>query len=234
MASRSAQRGKWLRLGALAGLAAVAVAPCIAAAKSDVLDQPSPLTPPLNFGIVPSDTALVTASPDDRSRALDCMSMAIAYEAAGQPVAGQQAVGQVILNRMRDPHFPNTVCGVVFQGSARLTGCQFTFTCDGSFRRRLADATLITARDIARTVMSGIAPDRVAGATHYHADYVQPYWAASGLRVARIGAHVFYRMPGEVLRTMAAAKSSTMAQAAPGSRAVFAPWGLPIGGAGQR
>lgn len=204
------------------------------------------------------DIALTVPGLDDRGRALDCMSMAIAYEAAGQPVAGQQAVGQVILNRMRDPRFPKTVCGVVFQGSERVTGCQFTFTCDGSFRRRLADTTVITARSIAEMVMSGVAPDRVAGATHYHADYVLPYWAASGLPVARIGAHIFYRMPGDVLRAAAAAnltraepdvaamqrlaglrhwpaRGVTLAQAAPlASPAIFAPWGLPVGGVSQR
>jgi spore germination cell wall hydrolase CwlJ-like protein len=160
------------------------------------------------------------------------MSMAIAYEAAGQPVAGQEAVGQVILNRLRDPRFPKTVCGVVYQGSERMTGCQFTFTCDGSFRRRLADTTLVTARSIAETVMNGAAPDRVAGATHYHADYVLPYWAASGLRVARIGAHIFYRMPGNGLPAVEAAKLTRTEPAAP--RAVFAPWGLPVYGAAQR
>jgi spore germination cell wall hydrolase CwlJ-like protein len=160
------------------------------------------------------------------------MSEAIAYEAADQPVAGQEEVGQVILNRMRDPRFPKTVCGVVFQGSERLTGCQFTFTCDGSFRRRLADTTLVTARSIAETVMDGVAPDRVAGATHYHANYVQPYWAASGLRVAQIGAHIFYRMPGDGLPVAQAANLTRTAPAAP--RAVFAPWGLPVEGAAQR
>lgn len=132
----------------------------------------------------------------DRGRALDCLTLAIAYEAGNQPLAGQQAVGEVILNRVRDARFPKSVCGVVFAGSERLTGCQFTFTCDGSIRRRLSDATMLTARGVAASVLDGLAPDRVGGATHYHADYVLPYWAWSGTRVARIGAHIFYRMPG--------------------------------------
>ena len=136
------------------------------------------------------------ASGDDRSRALDCMSLAIAYEAAGQPIAGQQAVGQVILNRVRDPHRPKTVCGVVFQGSERRTGCQFTFACDGSLHRRVSTETLLTARSVAAAVLAGVAPDHVGGATNYHADYVTPLWAATGRRVAQIGAHIFYAMPG--------------------------------------
>lgn len=152
---------------------------------------------------VPMFSGVVEADPvgaDDHTRALDCLSMAIAYEAAGQPVAGQQAVGQVVLNRVRDPRFPKTVCGVVFQGSSRSTGCQFTFACDGSFRRRMSEATLLTARTIAQDVLDGVAPDRVGGATHYHADYVQPYWASYGRQVTKIGAHIFYRMPGDQLQ----------------------------------
>jgi spore germination cell wall hydrolase CwlJ-like protein len=219
----------------------------------------SPLAVPM-FAATPTD-ALATPALGDRDRALNCMSMAIAYEAAGQPVEGQQAVGQVILNRMRAARFPKTVCGVVFQGSDRVTGCQFTFTCDGSFRRRLAETTLMTARNIAATVLDGLAPDRVGGATHYHADYVLPYWASSGQRVARIGAHIFYRMPGDAGRTAEAALLTraepampalmrlspsrgfrsrhgarlgmALAQATPvAAHSLFAPWGLPL--AGQR
>jgi hypothetical protein len=239
---------------------AVAAAPCVASAQDASLTEPvpqvaaGPLVVPLFGPAAPNDAPLALGL-DDRGRALDCMSMAIAYEAAGQPVAGQEAVGQVILNRLRAARFPKTVCGVVFQGSERLTGCQFTFTCDGSFRRRLADTTLITARSIAATVLDGIAPDRVAGATHYHADYVLPYWAASGQRVARIGAHIFYRMPGDAghagqaalltqaepelpaLRRLPGRRKWSrlglqLAQAAPAApHAMFAPWGLPVGAA---
>ncbi len=152
----------------------------------------APAAVPL-FGGPAIDAAPVA---DSRDRALDCMSLAIAYEAAGQPVSGQEAVGQVILNRTRDARFPKTVCGVVFQGSSRSTGCQFSFACDGSYNRRMSDTTLTLARSIAQTVLDGAVPDHVAGATHYHADYVLPYWAATGQQVARIGAHIFYRMPG--------------------------------------
>ncbi len=228
------------------------MAPGVASAQEASLPDPVPQVAvgPLAVPMFAGDTS-ISLGLDDRGRALDCMSMAIAYEAAGQPVAGQEAVGQVILNRLRAARFPKTVCGVVFQGSERLTGCQFTFTCDGSFRRRLADTTLLTARSIAATVLDGIAPDRVAGATHYHADYVLPYWAASGQRVARIGAHIFYRMPGDAGRAMRVASLtqaepemaafrrfaghrhlSRLAQIAPAApHAMFAPWGLPVGAA---
>jgi spore germination cell wall hydrolase CwlJ-like protein len=188
-----------------------------------------------------------------RSRALDCLTMAIAYEAGQEPVAGQQAVAQVILNRTRVARFPSSVCGVVFEGSQRTTGCQFTFTCDGSIRRRLRETTLESARIAAWSVLSGQAPDRVNGATHYHANYVNPYWADTGTRVARIGAHIFYRMPGDAavsaatprsgeesaLAAFAASRVQVRAvprvrqSTAPGAtRRMFAPWGVPIAAAG--
>jgi len=133
----------------------------------------------------------------DRARAVDSMTAAIAYEAGYEPLAGQEAVAQVILNRVRQPHFPKTVCGVVFDGSYRRTGCQFTFTCDGSLGRHLRPAVMDRARAVAVSAIDGLTPDRVAGATHYHANYVNPYWASSGMITARIGAHLFYRMPGD-------------------------------------
>jgi hypothetical protein len=131
------------------------------------------------------------------ARAIDCMTAAIAYEAGYEPLAGQEAVAQVILNRVRHPRFPKTVCGVVFDGSYRRTGCQFTFTCDGSLGRHLRPAVMDRARAVAVSAIDGLTPDRVAGATHYHANYVNPYWASSGMITARIGAHLFYRMPGD-------------------------------------
>lgn len=192
---------------------------------------------------------------NDRQRAVDCMTAAIAYEAGNQPLSGQEAVAQVILNRMRHPRFPKTVCGVVFSGSERATGCQFTFTCDGSIYRRLRAETFATARAVALSVIDGLSPDRVHGATHYHADYVLPYWAAQGTAVAKIGAHIFYRMPGDggpgagdpvttsgeppvaLLSRIAArgGRRTTPAPtvtrtAAPAARALFAPWGLPVNG----
>ena len=129
-------------------------------------------------------------------RALQCLTLAIAYEAGFEPLEGKQAVGEVIINRAHNPAYPKSVCGVVFQGSARRTGCQFTFTCDGSLYRSLNPAVLYKAREVARGILAGKIAPQVDGATHYHANYVSPYWAPSLIRVGRIGAHIFYRSPG--------------------------------------
>lgn len=199
------------------------------------------------------DVDSLSAASTTEGRALDCLTMAIAYEAGQEPIAGQQAVAQVILNRTRVARFPSSVCGVVFDGSQRTTGCQFTFTCDGSIRRRLRDTTLLTARMAALSVLTGQAPDRVNGATHYHASYVNPYWADTGTRVAQIGAHIFYRMPGDAagsspaslsgeapaLAALAASrvKGRSVPRApvrvAPGAtQRMFAPWGVPMAAGG--
>mgnify|MGYP002651867651 CR=1 FL=1 len=124
---------------------------------------------------------------------LRCMTLAIAYEAGNEPLAGQQAVAEVILNRLAHPAFPKSVCGVVFQGWRRSTGCQFTFTCDGALHRRLQSRTFLAARAVAEEALSGRPSRRVPGALNYHADYVRPYWAPTLDRVAKLGAHIFYR-----------------------------------------
>ena len=136
------------------------------------------------------------ATGEDRARAIQCMATAIAYEAGYEPLEGQQAVAEVILNRARSGAFAKTVCGVVFTGSERRTGCQFSFTCDGSMRRRLPEAVMRGARAVAEAAIDGLNPARVSGAAWYHADYVSPYWAPSLVRVTKIGAHIFYRAPG--------------------------------------
>jgi spore germination cell wall hydrolase CwlJ-like protein len=132
----------------------------------------------------------------DRARAERCLTMAIYYEAATQPENGQRAVAQVVLNRVAHPSFPNTVCGVVFQGSERSTGCQFTFACDGSLARKPAPYWWDRARRVAQEALSGEVYAPVGLATHYHTVDVHPAWDDMMQRVATIGAHVFYRMPG--------------------------------------
>lgn len=131
-----------------------------------------------------------------RASAADCLTAAIYYEAATEPVVGKRAVAQVVLNRVRHPAFPNSVCEVVLQGSSRKTGCQFTFTCDGSLNRRPTEQGWQAARQIALAALSGAVEPSVGMATHYHADYVRPYWASSLDKVAAIGSHVFYRWSG--------------------------------------
>jgi len=132
---------------------------------------------------------------DDRDRATRCLTLAIAYEAGSETPQGRQAVGEVILNRVGNPDYPKSVCGVVFQGSARRTGCQFTFTCDGAMRRRLPTAVITSAHEVAERLIAGDFQPNVPGATHYHASYVSPYWAPTLVRLTRIGAHIFYRTP---------------------------------------
>ncbi len=132
----------------------------------------------------------------DRLRSIDCLTQAIYYEAASESDDGQRAVAQVVLNRLRHPSYPNSVCGVVYQGSERTTGCQFTFTCDGSLMRTPSIAGWARARRIAGEALAGRVFEPVGHATHYHTHQVLPYWAASLVKSAVIGAHIFYRFGG--------------------------------------
>ena len=100
------------------------------------------------------------------------------------------------MNRVADPAYPNDVCGVVFQGFERRTGCQFSFTCDGSMARLPEGRAWSRARQIAQAALAGRADAPVGGATHYHTNAIYPYWAPSLRRVASIGAHIFYTKPG--------------------------------------
>lgn len=130
------------------------------------------------------------------TRARDCLAAAAWYEAGDDP-SGERAVVQVVLNRARHPAFAGSVCGVVFQGSERQTGCQFTFTCDGSLAaRHPGPAAWARARAIAGAALAGAVDPRVGWATHYHADYVVPKWRDSLTKVAQVGAHLFYRWQG--------------------------------------
>jgi spore germination cell wall hydrolase CwlJ-like protein len=132
----------------------------------------------------------------ESARALRCLTQAVYYEAALEPLAGQQAVAQVVLNRVRHPEYPNSVCGVVYQGWERWTGCQFSFTCDGSLLRGPMPLFWRRAEEVAVAALSGHVQTAVGTATHYHADYVMPYWRPSLTKVGQIGAHIFYRWPG--------------------------------------
>ncbi|AUW60060.1 cell wall hydrolase [Sphingobium sp. SCG-1] len=129
-------------------------------------------------------------------RSLDCLTAAVYYEAASESLDGQRAVAQVVLNRTRHPAFPHSVCGVVFQGSERRTGCQFTFTCDGSLMRAPSKRGWAQARAVADAALAGYVYGPVGWATHYHTDYVAPYWAPTLAKAAVVGAHIFYRWPG--------------------------------------
>ena len=134
-------------------------------------------------------------SGQDRAAALACLATAVLYE-AGDDASGEQAVAQVVLNRLRHPAFPKTVCGVVFQGSERRTGCQFTFTCDGALSRTVRPEAWRRAQAIAEAALSGQAFAVVGTATHYHTDWVVPYWRGGLEKVAQVHTQIFYRWPG--------------------------------------
>jgi spore germination cell wall hydrolase CwlJ-like protein len=139
---------------------------------------------------------LRTRSMVDRMRSIDCLTAAVYYEAASESDDGQRAVAQVVLNRVRHPTYPNSVCGVVYQGSERTTGCQFSFTCDGSLLRTPAIGGWARARRVAAEALAGRVFEPVGHSTHYHANYVLPYWASSLVKSAVVGAHIFYRWNG--------------------------------------
>ena len=132
----------------------------------------------------------------DRARAGQCLTQAVYYEAAREPLKGQQAVAQVVLNRVRHPAYPKSVCGVVYEGAAKATGCQFTFTCDGSLHGRPEPALWARAEGVARRALAGYVDPDVGSATHYHAVYVAPYWAPSLVKMTQVGQHIFYRWSG--------------------------------------
>jgi spore germination cell wall hydrolase CwlJ-like protein len=139
---------------------------------------------------------LAAADPVDQLRAQTCLTMAVYYEAASQGDVGEAAVAQVVLNRLRNPLFPKTVCGVVFQGSTLPTGCQFTFTCDGSLNRHPDPLGWKRASAVAERALNGYVEPLVGEATHYHTVWVVPYWQSTVDKVAQIGAHIFYRWSG--------------------------------------
>ena len=142
-----------------------------------------------------------------RARALECLASAVYYEAGSQDENGERAVAQVVLNRVRHPAFPASVCDVVYQGSTRATGCQFTFTCDGSLYRQPDVAGWRRAYRVAQEALGGRVYAPVGYATHYHANYVLPYWASTLAKNAVVGAHIFYRWAGGWGRPAAFGKS---------------------------
>jgi spore germination cell wall hydrolase CwlJ-like protein len=152
---------------------------------------------PLASGPNPAAAPFVfKGSESARTQALNCLASAVYYEAGNQDENGERAVAQVVLNRVRHPAFPNSVCSVVYEGSTRATGCQFTFTCDGSLARQPDTDGWRRAWKVATDALSGSVYAPVGWATHYHADYVLPTWASSMAKNAIVGAHLFYRWSG--------------------------------------
>jgi len=131
----------------------------------------------------------------DLTAEVDCLSRAIYYEARSENFVGQLAVAQVVMNRVRHPAYPDTICGVVFEGSERVTGCQFTFTCDGSTGYSPRGRSWRRSQLVAQHAFMGFGRDVTRRATHYHTVAVDPYWNDNLVRTRRIGTHIFYRFP---------------------------------------
>jgi spore germination cell wall hydrolase CwlJ-like protein len=168
----------------------------IEATDAETAEQLNALQPFAGLPIRPMRPFVLTVKGDDRDRAIECLSQAVYYEAAREPKVGQEAVAQVVLNRMRHPAYPKSICGVVYQGAARATGCQFTFTCDGSLRWAPEPALWSRAQAVAKRALAGYVDKDVGSATHYHAAYVAPYWAPTLVKMTQVGAHIFYRWTG--------------------------------------
>lgn len=158
--------------------------------------QRNALIPVIGAGGMQAASFMIPATNPAEMTALRCLTQAVYYEAAVEPIPGRRAVAQVVLNRVRHPAYPNSVCGVVYQGSERRTGCQFSFTCDGSLLRQPSVRAWSEAQAVARAALAGYVEPAVGTATHYHADYVLPKWAFQLAKTSQIGRHIFYRFNG--------------------------------------
>ena len=158
--------------------------------------RPANLSANLSAVSNPAAQPFRLASALDASRDLDCLTQAAYYEARGEGREGMQAVAQVVLNRARHPAFPKSVCGVVYQGAGRSTGCQFSFTCNGAMRGNVNRAAWNRARDVASKALSGAVFAPVGNATHFHTTGVSPGWRNALIRVNQVGQHLFYRFGG--------------------------------------
>ncbi len=126
-----------------------------------------------------------------------CLAVGVYFEARGESVKGQAAVAQVILNRVKNPTYPNSICGVVYQNDDWRNRCQFSFACDGHKDRITESAHFKKAEEVALAVTDGtIWLPEVGSSTHYYADYVKPGWARTMHKMKKIGRHIFYRTKG--------------------------------------
>jgi hypothetical protein len=146
--------------------------------------------------LVPAQPFQLPGGLDNAARDVDCLTAAVYYEARGESPDGQAAVAQVVLNRVRHPAFPKSICGVVFQGMHSDNGCQFSFACNGSMTRPREPDAWARAQDIATHALTGGVMAAVGNATNFHAARVGLSWGGGMVRVARIGMHIFYRLSG--------------------------------------
>ncbi|MEQ9144159.1 MAG: cell wall hydrolase [Parvibaculaceae bacterium] len=163
-----------------------------------LMDRPTRLTELAALEQRSASAPMPVRAMGDTARRLEqerrCLATGVYFEARGESYPGQMAVADVIMNRVASKDYPNTICGVVFQGSYRQTGCQFSFTCDGESDRPRDLQAWRKAQRLASIITMGVARERLVAenVTHYHADYVEPFWAAHLHKVAKIGRHIFY------------------------------------------
>jgi spore germination cell wall hydrolase CwlJ-like protein len=161
----------------------------VLSSRKTALSAPANMANLIKFDLTTLKIAEITA---DEKR---CLAEAIYYESRNEPIIGQMAVADVVLNRVASPIYPDSICGVVYQGAERVTGCQFSFTCDGSLDKRRNAIVWDKSDELASAVLAGVRVPVSRNATHYHADYVSPYWAPNLTPTAQIGTHQFYRFP---------------------------------------
>ncbi|MBM3530986.1 MAG: cell wall hydrolase, partial [Alphaproteobacteria bacterium] len=159
------------------------------------IDEPRPVMVRLPVRKPPPTPAqLLNLQGKDYDKAEKCLSTAIYFEARNEPVRGQMAVAQVVLNRAFSPYYPNDVCGVIYQNAHRFLSCQFTFACDGKSKAIRERGAWARAHRIAReTLQAKIWLPEVGKSTHYHAAYVRPNWIRDMRVMVRHGLHTFYR-----------------------------------------
>ena len=168
----------------------------LTALEGDAARRVNGFIPVAGPALAPAAPFYLMSAGQERERALLCLTQAIYYEAALEPDEGQAAVAQTVLNRVRHPSFPHSICGVIYQGSHIGPTCQFTFTCDGAMSRAPVPALWRRARAAAERAVNGYVMARIGSATAYHADYVFPRWGPTLIKIGQIGAHIFYRFPG--------------------------------------
>jgi spore germination cell wall hydrolase CwlJ-like protein len=179
-----------------------------------VFNAARPVPSPESIAYRPSQKALAFKSAGEsqaefEERERRCLATAIYFEARGEPVRGQIAVAQVILNRVRSPQFPQTICGVVYQGQMQK-GCQFSFACDGHTDMPRDNEQWALAQDIAKQASSGqVWLPEVGYSTYYHANYVRPGWVNNMNKIDKIGNHIFYKKRHEQPYVVEASAQST-------------------------
>ncbi|WP_212524436.1 cell wall hydrolase [Actibacterium sp. MT2.3-13A] len=160
---------------------------------------PTPKAPAGKPGEIRYEAEWLDARPAVEGDAeVQCLAEALYFEARGESIKGQFAVAEVIMNRVASGAYPDTVCGVVNQGTGRKYQCQFTYTCDGRAEVISEKASYERVKKIAALMVAGAPRTLTSGATHYHTNAVHPRWARKFPRTATIGVHHFYRQPTQL------------------------------------